>query len=63
MTYTITALANALAQQMDEDELAIASVFFTQLGDTLGTISLLRPLCEKKSRSHNTKCGVNGDRE
>ena len=25
LTYTITALANALAQQMDEDELAIAS--------------------------------------
>jgi hypothetical protein len=37
----ISVLACSIAQDKTQDELAILSAFFTQLGDTLATLSAL----------------------
>ena len=38
LTASITAIANALAQERDAAELSLLSSVFVQLGDTLATI-------------------------
>lgn len=48
LTFGITALANAVADPLRDDELALAAAFFTQLGDTLATIAAQRSWCEKR---------------
>ena len=48
LTASITALANAIACQLSDDDLELAAAIFTQLGDTLATISIQRSLCNKK---------------
>lgn len=48
ITFGITALANAVADPLRDDELALAAAFFTQLGDTLATIAAQRSWCEKR---------------
>lgn len=48
LTVTITALANALANQYTEQELSLLAAIFTQLGDTLATIAARRSLCEER---------------
>ena len=48
ITFSITALANAVADPLRDDELALAAAFFTQLGDTLTTIAVQRSLCERR---------------
>ena len=55
LSVTITAIANLLANILTEEELGIAAVSFTQLGDTLATILAQRAICnnikeEKKGR-------------
>lgn len=53
LTSAITAIANMLACKLTDDELSIIAVAFTQLGDTLTTISTQRSICcnngDKKS--------------
>lgn len=45
LTASITALANAMASRMTEDELNLVGVTLTQLGDTLITIATHRGIC------------------
>ena len=49
LTVTITALANALNKKFTAQELSLLAAIFTQLGDTLATISAQRSLCEEKT--------------
>ena len=48
LTSSISALAIAIACQVNDDELDLLAAVFTQLGDTLATISVQRDICEKK---------------
>lgn len=45
----MTALANAIACKLNDDEIGLLAVILTQLGDTLETIALQRALCEKNT--------------
>ena len=45
LTASITALANALACRLSDDELTLLGVVLTQLGDTLSTIAAQRSIC------------------
>lgn len=47
-TFSVTALANAIACRLNDDELSLFAVMVTQLGDTLETIAVQRALCEKR---------------
>lgn len=47
LTASITAIANALACRLTEDELNLLGVALTQLGDTLLTIATHRGICTK----------------
>ena len=47
LTASVTALANALACNLTEDELNILGVTLTQLGDTLLTIATCKSICCK----------------
>ena len=49
LTASITALANALACRLNEDELNLLGVTLTQLGDTLLTIATHRSICSRNS--------------
>jgi hypothetical protein len=44
-TASITALANALACRLTEDQLSLLGATLTQLGDTLITIATHRSVC------------------
>lgn len=48
LTASITALANALACRMTDDELNLLGVTLTQLGDTLITIATQRSICKAR---------------
>ena len=47
LTASITAIANALACRLTQDELNLLGVALTQLGDTLLTIATHRSICTK----------------
>lgn len=49
---SITALANAIANNMSDEDIELAAVFFTQLGDSLATISVHRSVCSNKSNKN-----------
>ena len=52
----ITAISEFIASCIeDDDELALAGAVFTQLGDTLATISLQRDICNKRQEAENEK--------
>lgn len=51
LSASITALANILANQLSDQELNIAAVIFSQLGDTLDTISVQRSFCCSKEKT------------
>lgn len=53
LTAGITALANALACRLDNDDLNLLALVLTQLGDTLGTIAAQRERCRACAE---TKC-------
>lgn len=55
LTLMITAAANALAENLTDEELSILSAFLTQLGDTLMTIYTQRELCRARCVSGNDK--------
>lgn len=46
----MTALANAIACKLNDDEVGLLAVIFTQLGDTLETIAVQRALCGKNEK-------------
>ena len=48
LTAALTALANALACKLTEDEIVLLASVFVQLGDTLATIATTRAVCDKK---------------
>ena len=49
LTASITAIANALACKLTEDELNLLGVTLTQLADSLLTIATKRSICSRKS--------------
>ena len=44
LTAAVTALANAIAQGLSDNELALLASLFVQLGDTLATVAARRAL-------------------
>ena len=46
LTAAVTAVANALACKLSNDELTLLSSVLVQLGDTLVTIATQRTICE-----------------
>lgn len=50
LTASITAIANALACKLTEDEVTLLGVALTQLGDTLLTIAAQRSICSRNSK-------------
>lgn len=48
LTTTINTLSVAISECLDDDNLALAAAFFTQIGDTLATIAVQREICKKK---------------
>ena len=49
LTASVTALANALACRLTNDELELLGVVLTQLGDTLFTIIAHRSICDAQN--------------
>lgn len=49
-TTAITAVANAIACNLSEEELALMASIFVQIGDTLATIATKRAICQSKSK-------------
>ena len=49
LTASITAVANAVACKLSDDELSLLSAVLVQLGDTLATIATQRAICESKN--------------
>ena len=48
LTASVTAIANALACKLTDDELNLLGVVLTQLGDTILTIATHRSICTGK---------------
>lgn len=51
LTASVTALANALACRLNNDELTLLASVLVQLGDTLVTIVTQRALCENAAKN------------
>lgn len=54
LNLSISALACALAQGKSNDEIGLLAVFFTQLGDSLETISTANEICCNNGNNINT---------
>ncbi len=54
LTVSITALANALASDLTNDELNLLGAVFSQLGDTLVTIATQRSICESACQTSDS---------
>lgn len=50
LTASVTAVANAIACKLSDDELNVLGVTLTQLGDTLLTIATHRGICYSKNK-------------
>lgn len=48
LTTSITAIANMLACNLNQNELNLLAAVLSQLGDTLATIAAQRSLCESE---------------
>lgn len=48
---TVTALATAIAQGRDNDEIALLGTVFSQLGDTLATLSAAKDIIKNKTEN------------
>lgn len=53
LNMSISALACALAQGKTNEEINLLGVFFTQLGDSLETISTANELCCNNNKNDN----------
>jgi hypothetical protein len=58
---TVTAMAALIAKDKSADELNVIGCIFTQLGDTLATISAIREVEEsqQESKNNSTESGQN----
>ena len=52
-TSTVTALANAIACQLTNDEALLLASILVQLGDTLVTIATWKDLCEESDTTNS----------
>lgn len=50
LTASITAIANALACKLTDDEVTLLGAVLTQLGDTLTTIATQRGICSSRNK-------------
>ncbi len=48
-TALVTGIANWLAARLDDNSLSLLGAVFTQLGDTLETISVQRDICNESN--------------
>ena len=55
LTACITAIANALARRLNDDELSLPGSILTQLGDTLITIATRRSICSSSGKPQKTE--------
>lgn len=53
LNITVSALACAIADGKNEDELSLLSAFFTQLGDSLATIAVGNAVCNKSNKNED----------
>ena len=53
LTASVTAVANALACKLNDDELTLLASVLVQLGDTLVTIVTQRAICENLNKCEN----------
>lgn len=58
LTAAVTAVANSLACKLSDDELALLSAVFVQLGDTLATILVQKELCDKYNAESINKSAI-----
>ena len=47
LTAAVTALANAIACNLNSEKIALFAAIFVQLGDTLTTIAAQKTMCDK----------------
>ncbi|MBQ9460665.1 MAG: hypothetical protein IJU51_01935 [Clostridia bacterium] len=47
LTASVTAIANAIASRLCDDDLSVLAAVLVQLGDTLATIAAQRAICGK----------------
>lgn len=59
LNMSISALACALAQGRSNDEINLMGVFFSQLGDSLETISAANELCCSNNDNGNSNININ----
>ena len=55
LTSAITALANAIACKLTNDEINWIATILDQLSDTLSTIATHRSLCEEQTEKENSR--------
>lgn len=55
LSMSVAALANAIACQLSDEDMELASAIFTQLADTLTTILVQRTRCEKFCKENSEK--------
>lgn len=55
---SVTALANALACQLSDNDLALAITIFSQIGTTLATIAAQRAVCAQTAGRQTTEDAV-----
>ena len=53
LTASVTAVANALACKLNDDELSLLASVLVQLGDTLVTIVTQRAICKNLNKCEN----------
>ncbi len=58
LTASITAIANAIACKLTDDEINLLGVTLTQLGDTLLTIATQRNICSRNSNQNSHQKNV-----
>lgn len=51
LTINISVAANIIANDLSDEDLELAAAVFSQLGDTLSTISVLRSKCPVKNET------------
>lgn len=57
LVFAVTAIAAAVSENRTSDEIAELGLIFTQLGDTLATISFQQALCEDKDNKQVKRQG------
>ena len=50
LTASVTAVANAIACRLNNDDLSVLASVLVQLGDTLATIAVHRAVCENTNK-------------